>query len=42
VGATAFDALFRIIDGERLEGDLYQVPTKLVVRESSAKPARRR
>jgi LacI family transcriptional regulator len=40
VGATAFDALFRLIGGQRLEGDVYQVPTKLVVRESTAKPRR--
>lgn len=38
VGSTAFDALFRLIGGERLEGDVYQVPTKLVVRDSTAKP----
>jgi LacI family transcriptional regulator len=36
VGATAFDALFRLVDGQRMEGDVYQVPTKLVVRESTA------
>jgi len=40
VGSTAFDALFRLIGGERLEGDVYQVPTKLVVRASTAKPKR--
>ena len=40
VGSTAFDALFRLIGGERLEGDIYQVPTKLVVRASTAKPQR--
>jgi len=40
VGSTAFDALFRLIGGERLEGDVYQVPTRLVVRESTAKPRR--
>jgi LacI family transcriptional regulator len=40
VGSTAFEALFRLIGGERLEGDVYQVPTKLVVRESTAKPRR--
>ena len=40
VGATAFDALFRLIGGERLEGDAYQIPTKLVVRASTAKPKR--
>jgi len=40
VGSTAFDALFRLIGGERLEGDVYQVPTKLVVRASTGKPRR--
>jgi LacI family transcriptional regulator len=40
VGATAVDALFKLIDGERHEGDVYLVPTKLVVRESTAKPKR--
>jgi DNA-binding LacI/PurR family transcriptional regulator len=40
VGATAFDALFRLIGGNRLEGDVYPVPTKLVVRESTARPKR--
>ena len=40
VGSTAFDALFRLIGGERLEGDVYQVPTQLVVRESTARPHR--
>ena len=40
VGSTAFDALFRLIGGERLEGDIYQVPTTLVVRASTAKPRR--
>ena len=38
VGSTAFDALFRLIGGDRLEGDVYQIPTKLVVRNSTAKP----
>ena len=42
VGATAFDALFKLIGAERLEGDVYQVPTRLVVRESTAKPSSRR
>jgi len=41
VGATAFQALFQLIGGERLEGDVYQVATKLIVRESTAKPAKR-
>jgi LacI family transcriptional regulator, galactose operon repressor len=40
VGSTAFDALFRLVGGERLEGDVYQVPTKLVVRGSTGKPKR--
>ena len=40
VGSTAFDALFRLIGGVHLEGDVYQVPTKLVVRASTAKPRR--
>ena len=40
VGSTAFDALFRLIGGERLEGDVYQVPTQLVVRESTSRPRR--
>jgi DNA-binding LacI/PurR family transcriptional regulator len=40
VGSTAFEALFRLIGGERLEGDIYQVPTRLVVRGSTAKPRR--
>ena len=42
VGSTAFDALFKLIGGERLEGDVYQVPTRLIVRESTTKPAPRR
>ncbi len=41
VGLTACDALFKLIGEERLEGDVYQVPTRLIVRESTAKPARR-
>jgi DNA-binding LacI/PurR family transcriptional regulator len=40
VGATAFEALFRLIGGERLEGEVYQVPTKLIVRASTARPRR--
>ena len=40
VGATAFNALFSLIGGDRLEGDTYQVATRLVVRESTAKPHR--
>ena len=42
VGTMAFDALFKLIGEERLEGDVYQVPTRLVVRESTARPAARR
>jgi LacI family transcriptional regulator len=41
VGATAFKALFGLIGGQRLEGDVYQVPTRLVIRESTARPPRR-
>src|SRR5687768_11808107 len=41
VGATAFHALFRLIGEEAVEGDVYQIPTKLVVRDSTAKPKRR-
>jgi DNA-binding LacI/PurR family transcriptional regulator len=40
VGSIAFEALFRLIGGERLEGDVYQVPTRLVVRGSTARPRR--
>jgi LacI family transcriptional regulator len=40
VGSTAFDALLHLIGGESLEGDVYQVPTRLVVRASTAKPKR--
>ena len=42
VGSTAFEALFKLIGGERLEGDVYQVPTRLIVRESTTRPAARR
>jgi LacI family transcriptional regulator len=42
VGSTAFEALFKLIGGERLEGDVYQVPTRLVVRESTTRPTARR
>ena len=38
VGSTAFDALFRLMGGDRLEGDVYQVPTTLVVRKSTGRP----
>jgi DNA-binding LacI/PurR family transcriptional regulator len=40
VGSTAFQALFRLIGGERLEGDVYQIPTKLIVRDSTDRPKR--
>ncbi len=40
VGATAFDALFKMIGGEKLEGDVYQIPTKLVIRDSTARATR--
>lgn len=41
VGATAFQALFGLIGGKRLEGDLYQVPTTLVIRDSTGPPGHR-
>ena len=41
VGSVAFQALFGLIAGERIEGDVYQIPTKLVVRESTAKPRKK-
>ena len=41
VGATAFNALFRLIGEEAVEGDVYQIPTKLVVRESTARAKRK-
>jgi LacI family transcriptional regulator len=37
VGATAFQALFSLIGEQHVEGDVYQVPTKLVLRESTAR-----
>jgi DNA-binding LacI/PurR family transcriptional regulator len=40
VGTTAFQALFGLIGGERPEGAVYQVPTKLIVRASTATPRR--
>jgi DNA-binding LacI/PurR family transcriptional regulator len=40
VGAKAFEALFGLIREERPEGAVYQVPTRLVVRESTARPRR--
>jgi LacI family transcriptional regulator len=41
VGATAFQALFSLIGEEHLEGDVYQVGTRLVVRESTSKLRKR-
>jgi len=41
VGVTAFQALFGLIDGDRLEGAVYQVPTKLIVRHSTLPAGRR-
>jgi len=41
VGAVAFQALFGLIAGERVEGDVYQIPARLVVRGSTAKPRKR-
>ena len=41
VVATAFQALFSLIGEEHLEGDVYQIPTKLVVRESTTKPRKK-
>ncbi|MEX1129045.1 MAG: LacI family DNA-binding transcriptional regulator [Vicinamibacterales bacterium] len=41
VGSTAFQALFSLIGEAHVEGDVYQVATKLVVRESTAKPRKR-
>jgi DNA-binding LacI/PurR family transcriptional regulator len=41
VGTVAFKALFGLISGERIEGDVYQIPTELVARASSARPPRK-
>jgi LacI family transcriptional regulator len=41
VGSTAFQALFSLIGENHLEGDVYQVPTRLVIRQSTAKPRRK-
>jgi DNA-binding LacI/PurR family transcriptional regulator len=41
VGSTAFQALFSLIAEGHVEGDIYQVPTRLVVRESTGKPRRK-
>jgi DNA-binding LacI/PurR family transcriptional regulator len=40
VGSRAFEALFRLMRPDRLEGHVYQVPTTLIVRESTAPPKR--
>ncbi len=37
---TSFQALFGLISEERVEGDVYQVPTRLVVRQSMRSRAR--
>ncbi len=43
VGTTAFEAIFHLIGGERAKGDVYRVPTRLIVRSSTAPfPFRRR
>jgi len=41
VGSTAFQALFSLIGEAHVEGDVYQIPTRLVVRESTAKPRKK-
>ena len=41
VGTTAFNALFRLIGEEAVEGDVYQIPTRLIVRSSTARPRRK-
>ena len=41
VGATAFQALFSLIGEDHVEGDVYQVQTRLVVRQSTAKPRKK-
>lgn len=41
IGSIAFQALFGLIAGERIEGDVYQIPTRLVVRASTAKPRKK-
>jgi DNA-binding LacI/PurR family transcriptional regulator len=40
VGSTAFNALFRMIGGDRHEGEVFQIPTRLVIRDSTAKARR--
>lgn len=41
VGSTAFQALYSLIGEGHVEGDIYQIPTSLVVRASTAKPRKR-
>ena len=41
IGTIAFEALFGLIAGERIEGDVYQIPTRLVVRASTARPRKK-
>jgi DNA-binding LacI/PurR family transcriptional regulator len=41
VGSTAFQALFSLIGEGHVEGDVYQVPTALVIRDSTGKPRKR-
>ena len=41
VGATAFTALYRLIGEEAVEGDVYQIPTKLIERKSTARPRKK-
>ena len=41
VGSVAFQALFGLIAGDRLEGDVYQIPARQVIRASTAKPRKR-
>lgn len=41
VGSTAFQALFSLIGEGHVEGDVYQIPTALVVRDSTSKPRKR-
>jgi DNA-binding LacI/PurR family transcriptional regulator len=41
VGSTAFQALFRLIGEEHVEGDVYQVPTRLIIRRSTDRPRKR-
>lgn len=41
VGTVAFRALFGLISGERIEGDVYQIPTELIARGSSGRPLKK-